>query len=67
MVLGTARIGKTLPIAGTLLTIYVKGGPTIFLLHTLVLDDTVWDKFQVKNMMAQEIQTGFNNRHTVDQ
>ena len=67
MGLGTAGIGQTPLIADKILTLYGEGGPAIGPSQALVLDATVRSKAQVKNLTAQEVQTGLSNGHKVDQ
>ena len=67
MGLVTASIVQTFPVANKLLTLYGEGGPYIGPFHKLVLDAIVWGKVMVKNLIPEDFQTVFTNRHVVDQ
>ena len=64
--LGTSIIGQTTPIVIKLFTLYVEGGPAIGPSQELMLDTTVLEKDQAKNLILQEEQTGFINGHIMD-
>ena len=49
-----------------LIALYGEGGTAIGSSWTLVLDVTVRDKVLVNNLTTEDVQTGFNNGHAVD-
>ena len=62
-----SQIGKTLPIASKLITLYGEVVHDIGPFQALALNDTEQYKVQVKNLTAQEVQISFINGHVIDQ